>query len=454
MFRQGIDLAVKSKARLYAYQALKKFDEGAPSIDPYVEKVYKRKLPRRDQALAIELILGIVRWLNKIDYILSCFSKRSLTSLDPPIRTALRLGIYQIVFLNRIPSSAATDESVELVKKDMGLSGASFVNGVLRRVSRSKKKTLLPERDHDEILWLSVQYSHPEWLINRWIKRFGSEEAERILAANNDHPPVSLWVNTRRFTVSEVVDRLRKEGVEVQSSRYLQNGFIVRQGYPYQTKIFKEGGFYIQDEASQFIPALYGESLSGYVADVCCAPGGKGMKMAHDAQDLFVVGMDISYPRLTLLKENLRRMRIEHFSPVMADARGMCPLKRRFDFVLVDAPCSGTGVIRRNPEIKWRLKEDDIKLFQTKQLALLADAGRVVKEKGFLLYSVCSLEEEENESVVDSFLRVNQDFQLENLSSKIPKKFYPFLDQNIFFRTYPHRDHMDGFFAALFKRKN
>ncbi len=453
-FKQGTDLAVKSRARYYAYQALKKFDEGAPSIDPYIERIYEKNLPRRDQALAVELILGIIRWLNKIDYIISRFSKRSLASLDHSVRTALRLGIYQIVFLNRIPSSAATDEAVELVKKDRGLSGASFVNGILRRISRSGKGMLLPERDTNEILWLSLEYSHPVWMIRRWIKRFGTEEAERILAANNEHPIVSLWINTDRFQVSDVIECLRKEGIELQPSHYLENGFIIRRGYPYQTEIFKKGGFYIQDEASQLIPTLYGGGVSGYAVDICCAPGGKGMKMAHDAQDLFVVGMEISYPRLILLKENLKRMQIKHFSPVMADAEGACPLKRQFDLALVDAPCSGTGVIRRNPEIKWRLKENDFGLFQAKQLALLAEASQVVKENGFLLYSVCSIEEEENESVVTSFLSMNPDFKLENLSSKVSDKIYPFLDQNIFFRTYPHRDRMDGFFAALFKRKN
>lgn len=448
-------MAVKSKARLYAYQVLKKFDEGAPSIDPYVQRIYKKNLARRDQALAIELILGVIRWLNKIDYILSLFSKRPLTSLDHPAKTALRLGIYQIVFLNRIPSSAATNESVELVKKDLGLSGASFVNGVLRRISKSKKRIHLPERDHDEIRWLSVHYSHPEWLISRWIDRFGKEETEKILEANNEHPPVSLWVNTKRFSISYVIDCLKREGIEVVPSRYLENGFIIKHGYPHQTKIFKEGGFYIQDEASQLIPSLFGKSFSGIAADVCSAPGGKGMKMAHDAHDpFFIIGMDISYSRLILLRENLSRLQIKNFSIILADAEGKCPLQRKFDFILVDAPCSGTGVIRRNPEIKWGLKQDDIKLLQERQLTLLTDASHAVRKWGFLLYSVCSIEAEENESIVNSFLSLNPHFQLENLSSTLPTRIHPFLDQNGFFRTYPHRDHMDGFFAALFKRKN
>ena len=438
---------------LYAYQALKKFDEGTPSIDPFIEKIYERNLPRRDLALAIELTIGVVRWLKKIDFILSTFSKKSLESLDSPVKAALRLGTYQIYFLDRIPLSAATNESVELVKKDLGLSGASFVNAILRRVSRSKGKVFLPDKESDEFQWLSIHYSHPKWMIRRWMKRFGKEETEEILKANNEHPPVSLWINTQLFSITSVMEKLGREGIAMIPSPYLENGFIIKSGYPYQTKIFKEGGLYIQDEASQLIPSLFGKGLSGIAADVCSAPGGKGIKMVHDAHDqLFVVGVDISSSRLNILVENLNRMKIKNFAPVTADMEGKSPLKDKFDFILVDAPCSGTGIIRRNPEIKWRLKQENIKTFHARQLAILADARNAVKKGGFLLYSVCSIEEEENEHVVRSFLHSSPHFQLEHPACRMSQKTQKFLDENGLFKTYPHRDNIDGFFAALFRR--
>ncbi len=446
-------MAVKSKARLYAYYALRKFNDGEYSIDPFIERIYEKNIPRRDQALANELILGVIRWLKKIDFILSTFSKKSIESLDSPIRAALRLGAYQIYFLDRIPTSAATNESVELVKRDMGLSGASFVNAILRKISKNKKRILLPDERSNDVRSLSIYFSHPEWMIKRWFKRFGKEETKKILKANNDHPPVSLWINTHLFSAKSVIKKLEEERIKIIPSPYLKNSFTVKSGHPYRTKIFKEGSFYIQDEASQLITVLFGEKISGIAADVCSAPGGKGMKLANDSYDnLFVVGIDVSKWRLKILKENLNRMKIKNFAPIIANMEGNSPLKRKFDFILVDAPCSGTGVIRRNPEIKWRLKQKSIMQFHYRQLAILSGVKNAVRKGGLLLYSVCSIEEEENENTVSSFLNSSPNFRLENPSNNIYQRARTLLDEKGFFRTYPHRNNIDGFFAALFKR--
>jgi 16S rRNA (cytosine967-C5)-methyltransferase len=329
------------------------------------------------------------------------------------------------------------------------------VNGVLRKIARSGKEVSSPDRDLDEVFWLSVHHSHPKWMIERWLRRFGKEKTEKILESNNEHPPLSLWINTKRFSTKRAMERFQKDDVQVIPSRYLENSFIVKQGYPHKASLFKEGGCYIQDEAAQLIPSLLGQTLSGIAADICCAPGGKGLKMAHDGQDcLFVIGIDVSLSRLSMIKENLHRLQITHFSPVVADAEGRSPLKRNCDFILVDAPCSGTGVIRRNPEIKWRLQRENMRSFQDRQLAILNTVSHGVKRGGCLLYSVCSIEAEENEQVVRSFLSSNSHFHLENPSNRIPQKIHRFLDQEGYFRTYPYRDNMDGFFAALFRCKN
>ncbi len=397
--------------------------------------------------------MGVIRWLVKIDYIISLFSKRPLESLDVPIKTALRMGVYQMIFLERIPHPAAVDESVELVKKEKGLSGASFVNGVLRRISRERTNIPFPCREDDFTRWLSITYSYPQWMVARLLRKFGENETEKILDASNRHAPTSIWINKGLFPLENVLHPMKEEGVEVVPSRSLNGAFRVKKGLAHRTSIFERGGYYIQDEASQMISLMFGSDLKGQALDLCTAPGGKGLRLAQLMRcGGYVVGIDSSFARLLLLKENVKRLKINNLLPLNSDAEESIPLKIQFDYVLVDAPCSGMGVIRRNPDIKWRLKEGDIQSLSFRQEKLLENAKKTVKPGGMLLYSVCSIDDAETVLVITSFVRRNPDFRVEDPASRLPEGARRFVDKTCFLRTFPHRDDLDGFFGALLRR--
>ncbi|MEW5807603.1 MAG: 16S rRNA (cytosine(967)-C(5))-methyltransferase RsmB [Acidobacteriota bacterium] len=454
-------MAVRSKARRLAYNILRVFEAGKPPLSILLENIHLVPLDSRELSLAYELIVGLIRWLPKIDHILSLYSNKPLESLDIPVRIALRLGVYQLLFLDRVPRHAAIDESVELAKSEAGRSGASYVNAVLREISREPDRITFPDREKDVERWLSIYYSHPEWLVSRWIKRFGPERTEELLSANNRHAPICIWVNSKVHPTDLVLAELRREEVEVVPSEYLDDAFIIKEGLPHRTGIFRAGGFYIQDEASQLIHLIFGKELSGKVADLCAAPGGKSLRMALAMGDRgFVVSVDASPSRINSLKENIKRMRVANIFPLVADLEEGIPLKEEFDFVLLDAPCSGTGVIRRNPDIKWRLREEEIVRLSARQFRMLNEAAKIVRQGGLLLYSVCSIEEEETDALATSFLKANPHFELEDPSVGLPAKARKFVDggagcetsSRTFFRTYPHRDNLDGFFASLFRR--
>ena len=446
-------MAVRSQGRALSYDILKRSAQGIPSLSHLLENIDQQEIENRELSLAYELIMGVTRWLKKIDYILSLFSKKSVSSLDIPVKTALRLGVYQMFFLERIPHRAAIDESVELVKKDKGLSGASFVNGVLRRISREASKIRFPERGSDSVRRLTIMTSHPEWMVSRWLERFGESEAEEILNANNSRPATSLWVNRKRYSMQSLIEGLREEGVEVIPSRYIDDALTVKTGSVHRTDIFRKGGCYIQDEASQMIPLIFGSELYGKAADLCAAPGGKSLKLAQLLSgDGFIVGIDLSFSRLLVFKENIARLNVENIFLIGSDSEKGTPLKCPFDLVLVDAPCSGTGVIRRNPDIKWRLRQEDIISHSARQVRILEEAKKIVKRGGLLLYSVCSIEKEETEAVVASFLSADRRFRLEDPGERLPERARQFVCKGPYFRTFPHRDGLDGFFAALLKR--
>ncbi len=446
-------MPIKSKARTIAFGILKTFFEEAIPLSHLLDRISETNIDRREFSLAYEIIMGVIRWLRKIDYIISHFSKRPMQSLDIPIKTALRMGVYQMIFLERIPHSAAVDESVELVKKEKGLSGASYVNGVLRRISRDRANIQFPRREDDLKHWLSITYSHPEWMVARLLQEFGEDETEKIIDANNRHAQTSIWINRKLFPGENVLQVMKEKGVEVVPSRYLNGAFRVKRGLAQRTNIFERGGYYIQDEASQMVSLMFGSDLAGQALDLCTAPGGKGLKLAQLMGPRgFVIGIDSSHARLLFLKQNIERMRIDNLLPLNADGEKCLPLNIQFDYVLVDAPCSGMGVIRRNPDIKWRLQEGDMHSLSVRQAKILEKAKITVKMGGMLIYSVCSIDDAETVSVVASFIQRNPEFSLEDPSPRLPHRARQFVDEARCFRTFPHRDDLDGFFSVLLRR--
>lgn len=418
-----------SPARAAAFKILQQVEDGA--FSSVLLAAEEPRLKPVDRALCHELVLGVLRWQLLLDKIIEHFSKKQ--SLDLPVRIALRLGLYQLRFLTRIPASAAVNESVSLVRLARLSSAASFVNALLRRAVRE------PEYDpagdvSDPFEQIAVRASHPGWLIERWANAFGIEHAEAFAHANNLVPPTALRVVAKRANQSEILSKLSAAGAALESSEIVDGGWRVSGATSLLREMSAAGEIYLQDEASQLVAQMVEAKRGERVLDLCAAPGGKTTMIADRSGDgAIVVAADRSATRMETVVATTKLHELEGIRPVLLDAVEQLPFwTETFDKVLVDAPCSGTGTLRRNPEIRWRLAPDDIGLLAEQQKRILSRAIEMVKPGGRLIYSTCSVEREENEDVIKG---VPDRFRLLNT-----------------IRTWPYREGCDGFFAADFRR--
>lgn len=397
--------------------------------------LYEERLSLPDRGLCHELTLGVLRRQIFLDKIVDHFAIGK--KVDSAVRVALRLGLYQLLFLDKIPAHAAINESVNLVQRAKKSSAKGFVNAILRRATREP----ISFTYGDDIERISVETSHPRWLIEKWIGEFGEEETGNIAKANNEIPNAAF-----RFTNRN----LSRELSGIRKSELMEDCFLAETMAPNLIDLATNGEIYFQDEASQMVAGAIELSKGSKFLDVCAAPGGKSTLIAERGKSnarLMVAG-DLHWPRLEFLRENCRRQRVQFVKIVQYDAEEALPFAdASFDSVLVDAPCSGTGTIRHNPEIRYFLKPDDFVELQLKQRAILQNASKVVKQGGSIVYSTCSMEREENEEICREFLSKNVDF-----SPVKPNVSDRFITSDGFARTYPHRDRMDGFFLAGFGR--
>jgi len=408
-------------------------------------------LTTEDRRLVHELVLGVLRWRGELDYVINTTTGRAAEKLDDPVRIALWLGLYQLRHLERIPEHAAVNESVELVKNGRSHRAAPLVNAALRAAVRDR--TPAPDdRVRQPLNRMAIGLSHPAWLLERWIGQFGSSEAEALARANNEPPPVALRFNRLRApSLARVLAELADGGVDVRESDLVRDCFVVVAGHLMpSSRAVREGWVYVQDEASQLVASLVGARAGERVLDIGAAPGGKtGAMAAGMANDGRIVAVDVNPPRLDTLAATCRRLAVRIASPVAADASRGLPFAAEavFDRVLVDAPCTGTGTLRRNPEIKWRLHPADVERCAGLQGALLEAAAERVRPGGRLVYSTCSMEREEDEDVAGAFRSRHPDFTLTDAG--IPE---PVRADGGYVRTFPHRHGCDGFFAAVFDR--
>lgn len=423
-----------SPARLAAFNILQQVETGA--FSSILLAAEEPRLVPADRALCHELVLGVLRWHLYLDKIVEYFAKRRIESLDPAVRIALRLGLYQLRFLTRIPASAAVNESVSLVRLARLSSATGFANAVLRSAIR--------EADYDPgtnvsdpFERIAIQTSHPRWLIERWGRSFGVEEAEAFAQANNLVPPTAFRVVRVRANETEVLSRLTSAGATVEPSRVAAGAWRVSGATPMVRELSAAGEVYLQDEASQLVAEVLDVQPTDRALDLCAAPGGKTTLMADRAEDsAFIVAADRSATRMDTVIATTNLHELKSIKPLLLDAGEKLPFaSNAFDKVLLDAPCSGTGTLRRNPEIRWRLSEDDVQAFAENQKRFLANAAEVVKPGGRLVYSTCSVERDENEEVVEHFLI--HDDRFKTISSV---------------RTWPHREGADGFFICVFER--
>jgi 16S rRNA (cytosine967-C5)-methyltransferase len=411
--------------------------------------ISEEELSAQDRALCHELVLGTLRWQLWLDHLISYYARRSAEKLDAPVRLVLRLGLYQLRFLSRIPASAAVNESVKLVRQARVSSADTFVNAVLRRATR--------EADYDPasgirdtLERISVETSHPRWLVECWSNYFGVEEAAAFARSNNDAPPVAFRLTVKAEAQGTVLlEQLRAAGGELEPSKIAKDAWRIRGAGQRLRELAREGLVYLQDEASQLVAEVLDAQGGERVLDTCAAPGSKTTHIAARAKErALVVAGDVYEHRLRTLLETSARQGSQAVRAVAYDAEAGLPFAPgSFDRALVDAPCTGTGTLRRNPEIRWRISASDIAELSARQKRILCNASELVRPGGRLVYSTCSVEAEENEQVVSAFLRERQGF--EQIEVQAPASLRC---DNGAARTWPHRDGADGFFIAAFSR--
>jgi len=439
-----------SPARTAAFDILLRVDQQDAYASELLHSGRLETLSPADRGLTTELVMGVLRWRSRLDEAITAASARSLAKLDPEVLTALRLGAYQVQFLSRIPAHAAINDSVELVKRAHKRSAAPFVNALLRKIAATKGSSpLILTATSAELL--ARESAHPQWLVERWVAAFGPQDAQAICGQDQRVPNTVL-----RLDSAEVEGELLGEGVELAPGALLAGARIVTGGDITRTRAFQEGRVFIQDEASQLVAALVG--TGSRLLDCCAAPGGKTAALAARNPTAEIIAAELHAHRADLLR---KRVRATNVKVIQADALDL-PAPGGFDRVLADVPCSGTGTLARHPEIKWRLKPEDLDDLHVRQVAILRAALRQLAPGGHAVYSTCSLEREENEAVVEEVLGRETVYELGDcreelerlrLAGELACSDEESLLRGRFLRILPGVQPCDGFFAAVIGRR-
>lgn len=451
-------------ARAAAFRALVAVARGRLDLGEATARAHAGLDDPRDRALLSEILTGTLRWQGALDYQLARLSGRPLAALDDEVLASLRLGAYQLTHLTRVPPSAVVNDAVSLVRRAGKASATGFVNGILRRLGRERETLAWPPPPAESdapgardaaILHLTHAGSHPRWLVERWVDRYGLDDATAWVRFNNTPPPMCLRANVARMSREALADALAAEGVTTAPTAVAPHGLVVTSGLALQTAAAREGLFLVQDEASQLIPELVRPADEARVLDACAAPGGKSVALASRLG-----------PRGRLIAADVRPRRLARLATTLSLA-GVKPLVVRiaergpwsfapgaFTDVLVDAPCSGLGTLRRDPDIRWRRQPADLASCAAVQGRLLDEAAEVVADQGRLVYSTCSSEPEENEDVVRAFLARHPEFRVRPLATiaGLPPSVVSLADESGFLRTDPARHGLEAFFGAVVER--
>lgn len=447
----------KKNPRAISLEILNRIEETDRHPDDLLSDSFKRyrHLTPLDRAFLTELTYGVLRWRERLDWIVRRFSKVPFEKIDFEISSILRLGLYQIFFLTRTPASAAVNESVELAKKIRGKGGGGFVNAILRTAIREKEEISYPDMEKDPAFYISIVQSHPLWLIRRWVEELGVRETLRVCEANHRISGLTLRTNTLKMSRGDLIEKLREKGLNPLPSSFSEEGVLLRDPPPTSELPFlKEGLYLIQDEASQLVTSILGPKPGERILDACAAPGGKTTHMAQRMENQGEIhALDLNREKLNRIEEGCRRLGIKIVKTAKGDAtRPLAFFKGlEFDRILADVPCSGFGTLRKNPDLKWRRGEKDIGRLSQLQSSVLKNLSGYVKEGGILVYSTCTVFHEENEDVIEGFLAQHPAFQLDQMVEVLPEKCH-FLIRNGFFKTFPPRDEMDAFFVARLKK--
>jgi 16S rRNA (cytosine967-C5)-methyltransferase len=438
-------------SRLAAVEILYRVDQESA----YADVLLGGRLPEfapADRRLITRLVLGTLAWQGRLDYELAYLTGRKLHGIQLAALAIMRMGLFQLRFLDRIPQHAVVDTAVSIAKRIPEARKASgFVNAVMRRATRETAP--MPARERDEKSFLAVAYSHPRWMVERFVDWFGVANAERLMAANNDAAPNAIRLNLARGSRAEIIEKLSADGFEIGAPGRAPET-IVLNGAPYfESRAYRDGLFHAQSEASQMTARMLAPRAGATVVDCAAAPGGKTTHLAEMVGERGrVIALDVNRGGLKNARGLAQRLRHRNIEFVCADLTTAAPIvPSRFEYVLLDAPCTGIGTLREHPEIKWRLKPSDPARMAAIQSRMLENAAALVRPRGALVYSVCSIAPEEGEGVVDGFLASHADFEIDRRVAAGELK--DVIDARGFMKTRPDVGGLDGFFAARLIRR-
>ncbi len=451
--------AMSLDARHTALHILNTLGKGRYTLDRVIEDIFKKNnhLSKRDRGFTNALVFGVLRWRGRLDWIIDYFSKTPIGGIDPGVLNILRLGLFQILFLSRVPVSAAVNTSVELAKTIASAWVVRYVNGLLRNAVRNYKKVPFPDHTKDPVKALAVSTSFPEWLIKRWCSRFGYAETEALCHSINTVPPITIRANTLKTTRDNLSNCLEKKVEQIERTSYSRVGLrFFNPAVPiHQITEFKNGGFQVQDEAAQLVTQLLNPMPGETILDACA---GRGGKTGHIAQMMKnqgrVYAMDKDERKLIQLEPEMERLGISIVTTLNHDLYKAFERKPvdAFDRILLDAPCSGLGVLRRNPDTKWSMTREKIPHCKKRQQKFLDNLAHLVKPMGCMVYAVCSFEPEENQEVIKPFLNNHSDFVIETHPGGFADKARSLVSESGYVRTSPHLNNMDGFFSVCLRK--
>jgi len=438
-----------SSARVEALKVLVTFHKKSIPLNILFDD-FQTDLDSKDQRFFKELIYGTIRWQIQLDWILRQFVHGQFYELPIHIQNILRLSIYQLRFLDSIPNYAVVNEGVALTRTFRKIKYSRMVNGVLRNYLRNEKHLQFPSQENDKIEFLSINYSFPEWMVELFLEQYGLEKAKQILDALNQRPKITLRINRNKISIESYLQLLEENQIKFNHSKRLLEFLQLDQSDNNICDLpgYEEGCFSIQDESAGLVSHLAKPNEVSRILDICCAPGGKLSHMAevfNDSKKL--IGIDISKQKLDLVKKNLKRLGNDSVNLIQADSTQL-PLSEA-EMILVDAPCSGFGVIRKNPDIKLIRKSEDLKNLTNIQLQLLEQSAQLLKKDGKIIYSTCTINKQENENFIVKFLSNHPEFKIEHASNYLSISG---IEPEGWIKTTPDTDNLDGSFCVRLKK--
>lgn len=443
---------IRDNVRFQAVKILNRYERSSAYIDRLLANSFSQySFSKPDKSLLTEIVYGTVRWKSKLDWVLTGFFHGDFNKCINPVKNAMRIGLYQILFLDRVPDHAAINESVEITKRIQSQRTAGLVNGVLRNIARNIDKIRYPNQSQDLNFYKSVYNSYQKWMVENWVAQFGVDQADQVMEAMNTKPGIAIRINRTMISkADDIAERMRNLGYELEDISGIEGCYYLKSSGEdiSGNDFFKKGEITVQDPSSALLVGLASPEKGSYIADFCAAPGGKSVMMGEIMENEGkIIAFDKFEQKLPLIEENAKRMGIDIIKTIQADATTL-DVKGEPDIILLDVPCSGTGTLQKHPEIKWSLEKDSIIKLNRTQRKILDNAARNCPVGGIIIYSTCSIERAENRDMVDKFLEDNEGFELVPAEEFVDKRF----TKKGYMEIYPHVHGMMGAFGARLKR--